>query len=187
MIKKWNVVRSESLNSYKVFSTRKDISISPITGENHDFYVVEAPDWVNVVAITADDQIILIEQFRHGTRSITLEIPGGMVDPDESPLEAARRELLEETGYDTDEWVCIGKINPNPAIQNNTCYTFLASNARRVQIPSFEGTEDIGILVKPATNITNLVSEGKITHALVVVAFYWYLLYNRHNRRVKGK
>jgi len=80
-----DVVRSENLNSYKVFSTRKDISISPITGENHDFYVVEAPDWVNVVAITVDDQIILIEQYRHGTRSITLEIPGGMVDPDESP------------------------------------------------------------------------------------------------------
>ena len=187
MIKKWNVIRSENVNSYKVFSTRKDISLSPITGDEHDFYVVDAPDWVNVVAITPEDQIILIEQYRHGIRSITLEIPGGMVDDGETPLEAGKRELLEETGYTSDEWVCIGKINPNPAIQSNTCYTFLASNARRVQIPSFEGTEDIGVLIKPTKNIANLVGEGKITHAMVVVAFYWYLLYNQYNRRVKDK
>src|SRR3989304_4823259 len=167
MIKKWNVVRSENLNSYKVFSTRKDISISPITGENHDFYVVEAPNWVNVVAITADDQMILIEQYRHGTRSITLEIPGGMVDPDESPLEAARRELLEETGHDCDEWVCIGTINPNPAIQSNTCYTFLASNARRVQ-----GEAEGGPAAAPPPPAHQRQPglgrrESKITHALV--------------------
>src|SRR3972149_11095866 len=187
MIKKWNVIRSENVNSYKVFSTRKDISLSPMTGDEHDFYVVEAPDWVNVVAITPDDQIVLIEQYRHGIRSITLEIPGGMVDDGESPVEAGKRELLEETGYTSDVWVCIGKINPNPAIQNNTCYTFLASNARKVQDPSFEGTEDIAVLIKPTKNITNLVAEGKITHALVVVAFYWFLLYDQHIRRIKGR
>jgi hypothetical protein len=179
MVKKWKVIKSQNLDSYKVFSTRKDISLSPMTGEEHDFYVVEAPDWVNVVAITPDDQIVLIEQYRHGIRSITLEIPGGMVDGGESPLEAGKRELLEETGYESDEWICIGKINPNPAIQNNTCYTFLAINARRVRVPSFEGTEDIAVLVAPSTNIISLITEGKITHALVVVAFYWYFLYNQ--------
>ncbi len=187
MIKKWNVIKSENVNSYKVFSTRKDMSLSPTTGEEHDFYVVEVPDWVNVVAITPDDKIILIKQYRHGIRSITLEIPGGIVDSGESPLEAGKRELLEETGYNSDEWVCIGKINPNPAIQNNTCYTFLASNARKVQVPSFEGTEDIALLVTPTNKITNFVAGGKITHALVVVAFYWYLLYNQRPRRFKGK
>jgi 8-oxo-dGTP pyrophosphatase MutT (NUDIX family) len=138
-----------------------------------------------VVAITPDDQIILIEQYRHGIRSITLEIPGGIVDYGESPLEAVKRELLEETGYSADEWVCIGKVHPNPAIQSNTCYTFLANNVRKVQEPSFEGTEDIAILETPTKNITNLVAEGKITHALIVVAFYWYLLYNQHIRSVK--
>jgi 8-oxo-dGTP pyrophosphatase MutT (NUDIX family) len=185
MVKKWNVIKSENLNSYKVFSTRKDISLSPITGKEHDFYVVEAPDWVNVVAVTPDDQIVLIEQYRHGIRSITLEIPGGMVDDGESPLEAGKRELLEETGYASDDWVCIGEINPNPAIQNNTCYTYLAINTKRVQVPNFEGTEDISVLVMPSTDITKLVTEGKITHSLVVVAVYWYFLYNQHHTKLR--
>ncbi|MCI0455258.1 MAG: NUDIX hydrolase [Candidatus Dadabacteria bacterium] len=187
MIKKWEVIRSQNVNSYRVFSTRKDISLSPTTGEEHDFYVVEAPDWVNVVAITPDDEIILIEQYRHGIRSITLEIPGGMVDDGESPLEAGKRELLEETGYESNEWVCIGKINPNPAIQNNACYTYLATNAKMVQAPSFEGSEDIAVSLTPSTDIMSLVAEGEITHALVVVAFYWYFLYNQHYRRLTDK
>jgi 8-oxo-dGTP pyrophosphatase MutT (NUDIX family) len=187
MIKKWDVIRSENVNSYKVFSTRRDISLSPLTREEHDFYVIEAPDWVNVIAVTPDDEIVLIEQYRHGIRSITLEIPGGMVDVGESPLEAGKRELLEETGYESNEWVCIGKINPNPAIQNNACYTYLAINAKRVQVPSFEGTEDITTSLTPSTNIMNLVAEGKITHALVVVAFYWYFLYNQHYKRLSYK
>jgi ADP-ribose pyrophosphatase len=182
MIKKWNLVKSEELNSYKVFSTRKDISLSPVTGKDHDFYVIEAPDWVNVVAVTPDGQIILIKQYRHGVQSVTLEIPGGMVDPGESPLQAAKRELLEETGYFSDEWTCIGKVHPNPAIQDNTCYTFLAKNAKKIQKPNFEGTEDIISLLVPASSIPNLVAEGKITHSLVISAFYWYYCISNQGR-----
>lgn len=159
------------------FSTRKDIILSPVTGKEHDFYVVESPDWVNVVAITPGNQVVLIEQYRHGTGSVTIEIPGGTVDPGESPIEAAKRELLEETGYASHNWVCIGKVNPNPAMQNNACYTFLARDAREVQAQSFEGTEDIAVSLIPTSNIPNLVSEGKITHALVIAAFYWYSIH----------
>jgi ADP-ribose diphosphatase len=184
MIKKWNLIKSEKINSYRIFSTRKDISLSPVTGKEHDFYVVEAPDWVNVVAITPDDQIILIEQYRHGTGSITLEIPGGIVDPGESPLEAGKRELLEETGYLSDDWVYIGKTHSNPAIQNNTCYTFLARNTKRVQAQSPEGTEDIAVSLTPAKNIPNLISEGKITHALIIVAFYWYFAHTHNMQQI---
>jgi 8-oxo-dGTP pyrophosphatase MutT (NUDIX family) len=187
MIKKWNRIKSEKINSYRIFSTRKDISLSPLTGRGHDFYVVEAPDWINVVAITQDDQIILIEQYRHGIESNTLEIPGGMVDPGESPLEAAKRELLEETGYVSEDWVCIGKIHPNPAMQNNTCHTFLARNVSRVQAQSPDGTEDIAASLVPVKNITHLVSEGKITHALVVVAFYWHYLHTQYSTELKTR
>jgi 8-oxo-dGTP pyrophosphatase MutT (NUDIX family) len=177
MIKKWNLIKSEKINSCRIFSTRKDIILSPVTGKEHDFYVVESPDWVNVVAITPDNQVVLIEQYRHGTGSVTIEIPGGTVDPGESPIEAAKRELLEETGYASHNWVCIGKVHPNPAMQNNTCYTFLARDAREVQSQSFEGTEDIAVSLISTSNIPNLVSEGKITHALVIAAFYWYSIH----------
>ncbi|MGH7792436.1 MAG: NUDIX hydrolase [Thermodesulfobacteriota bacterium] len=178
MIKKWDLIKSEKLHTCRVFSTRRDVSVSPVTGKEHDFYVIEAPDWINVVAITPDDRIVLIKQYRHGIQSLTLEIPGGMVDPGESPLEAAKRELLEETGYASDEWVFIGMVHPNPAIQNNSCHMFIAKDVRKVQEPNFEGTEDIDSFLAPADHIPNLVAEGKITHSLVIGAFYWYCLYN---------
>ncbi len=132
MIKKWNVVSSKQLESNKIFSVRKDTSVSPITGNEHDFFVVEAPDWINVVAITEHDEVILIEQYRHGIQSVTVEIPGGMVDPGEEPLQTAKRELLEETGYAGNNWVSIGEVFPNPAMQNNKCYTFLLLTVKRL-------------------------------------------------------
>jgi 8-oxo-dGTP pyrophosphatase MutT (NUDIX family) len=183
MIKKWDIIRSERLNSYRIFSTRKDISLSPVTGKDHDFYVIEAPDWINVVPITPHGELVLIKQYRHGIKSPTLEIPGGMVDPGETPLEAAKRELLEETGYASDDWLCIGRVHPNPAIQDNTCYTFLARGVRRVQEPRFDGTEDIASLLIPVQDMHRLVSEGKITHSLVISAFYLYHLHEQLGER----
>lgn len=177
MIKKWKVIGSERLSSNRVFSTRKDRSVSPITGEEHDFFVIEAPDWVNVVAVTDGDEVLLIRQYRHGIESETVEIPGGCVDPGETPIEAARRELLEETGYVSDEWTCIGEVVPNPAIQSNRCYTFLARGARKERETSFDTTEYIVTFAAPARDIPRLVAERQITHSLVISAFYWYCLH----------
>ncbi len=179
MIKYWDIVKSERLNSYRVFSTRMDIGKSPITGKEHDFYIIEAPTWVNVVAIDSYGKILLIKQYRHGIRSVTFEIPGGMVDSGESPLGAAKRELLEETGFDSNDWALIGKVHPNPAIQDNLCLTYLAKNVEQVMEPKFEGTEDIATFLVPADEIVRLVSSGKITHALVISAFYWYSLHEK--------
>lgn len=177
MIKKWKVIGSERLSSNRVFSMRKDTSVSPITGEEHDFFVIEAPDWVNVVAVTDEDEVLLIRQYRHGIESETVEIPGGCVDPGETPIEAARRELIEETGYVSDEWTCIGEVVPNPAIQNNRCYTFLARGARKERETSFDTTEYIVTFTAPVRDIPRLVTERQITHSLVVSAFYWYCLH----------
>jgi 8-oxo-dGTP pyrophosphatase MutT (NUDIX family) len=177
MIKKWKVTGSERLSSNRVFSTRKDTSVSPITGEEHDFFVIEAPDWVNVVAVTDEDEVLLIRQYRHGIESETVEIPGGCVDPGETPIEAARRELLEETGYVSDEWTFIGEVVPNPAIQNNRCYTFLARGARKERETSFDTTEYIVTFTAPVRDIPRLVAKRQITHSLVVSAFYWYCLH----------
>ena len=177
MIKNWEVVKSEKLDSNRVFETRKDTSISPVTGEEHEFFIIDAPNWVNVVAVTPDEQVVLITQYRHGIRAETVEIPGGVIDPGESPLEAAKRELLEETGYISDDWIKIGKVIPNPAIQNNCCYTFLARSSRKTEEPRFDATEFIETTTAPVSEIPELVSWGKINHSLVVAAFYWFHLY----------
>jgi len=177
MIKKWDIVASENLESNKIFSVRKDACVSPLTGDKHDFFIVEAPDWINVVAITGDDEIVLIEQYRHGNESVTVEIPGGMVDPGEEPMETAKRELLEETGYAGEGWVQIGDVFPNPAMQTNKCYTFLVTNCEKVGETNFDTTEYIETYTKPVSEVPGLVAQGKITHSLVVAAFYWYYLY----------
>lgn len=177
MIKKWNVSKSEIVESNRVFSIRKDTSLSPQNGNEHDFYVIETPDWINVVALTENDEIVLIEQYRHGTGDVTIEIPGGMIDPGETPIETAKRELLEETGYAGDNWVQIGEVLPNPAIQTNRCYTFLVKNCKKVSETNFDTTEHIITYTRPSKDIPELVSEGKIKHSLVVAAFYWYALY----------
>ena len=95
MIQEWNRIKSDNVFSCRVFSVRKDISVSPYTSREHDFYVIEAPSWVNVIAFTENMQIVLIEQYRHGISSNTIEIPGGMVDQGEKPINSAKRELLE--------------------------------------------------------------------------------------------
>ncbi|MFI5322562.1 MAG: NUDIX hydrolase [Thermodesulfobacteriota bacterium] len=178
MIKKWELLRSEHLSSNRVFSMRKDTSLSPVTGKEHDFYVIEAPDWINVVAVTDNGEVLLIKQYRHGIGAETVEIPGGVIDPGETPLEAAKRELLEETGYVSDNWSLIGEVIPNPAIQNNKCYTFLAESSRKAGVPRFDSTEYIVTFTAPVSEIPKMVSGRKITHSLVIDAFYWFCLHN---------
>lgn len=179
MIKKWEVLNSVRLDSNRVFGTRKDTCVSPMTGEEHEFFVIEAPDWVNVVAVTDKDEVVLIRQYRHGIRSETVEIPGGVVDDGEKPIEAAKRELLEETGYKSDDWTQIGEVVPNPAIQNNRCYTYLARSCVKIEEPSFDSTEYIESYTAPVVDMPDLVSDGEIDHSLVVAAFYWYYLHSR--------
>jgi ADP-ribose pyrophosphatase len=180
MIKKWELIRSERLSSNRVFSTRKDTSLSPVTGKKHDFYVIEAPDWINIVAVTDNDDVLLIRQYRHGIGAVTIEIPGGVIDSGETPLEAAKRELLEETGFVSDNWSLIGEVIPNPAIQNNRCYTFLAESSRKVRDPQFDTTEYIVTFTAPVSQIPKMISGKMITHSLVVAAFYWFCLHNSH-------
>ena len=179
-IRPWQRLESETVYTCRVFSLRRDRSRSPRTGRDHDFFVLDAGDWVNIVPITPDDRVVLVRQYRHGVGDFTLEIPGGMVDPeDESPLHAARREMLEETGYDCADVVPLGHIHPNPAIQGNRCHSFLARGATRVAQPNFDGTEEAEVELVHVDDLPRLVAEDVISHALVVVAFYWYDLLRR--------
>lgn len=178
MIEAWERLESEVVDDYRIFRLRRDQNRSPETGQAHDFYVLEAPDWINVIPLTPEGKVVLIRQYRHGTREVSLEIPGGMVDEEDGePAEAARRELLEETGYEATEMIPLGQVTPNPAILNNCCYTFLAKDARRVAPPQFDGTEYIELSLAEIEEIPALIGSGQISHALVVAAFYHYANY----------
>ncbi len=173
----WPVVRSEALGDFRVFRVRKDVALSPVKGTEHAFYVLEGADWVNVVALTEGGEMLFVRQWRHGTREETLEIPGGCVDPgDASPLAAARRELLEETGHVSEDWAELGWVHPNPAIQSNRCFTFLARRCRKVAEPSPDGTEDLRVETRPEADVPALVRGGAIRHALVLAALHHYTI-----------
>ena len=174
-LKPWQRLDSETVYSCRIFSLQKNRSRSPRTDKEHDFFVLDSGDWVNIIPVTADDRVVLIRQYRHGTEDFTLEIPGGMVDrEDPSPLHASRREMQEETGYDSADIIPLGAIHPNPAIQGNRCHSFLARNVEKRFEPNFDTTEETEVTLTPLADIPDLIRQGHITHALVVVAFHWY-------------
>lgn len=176
MIKPWKLIGSRPAQSFRVFSIRTDTTLSPRTGTEHDFYIIESRDWINIIPITTDHRVVMVRQYRHGSREVTLEIPGGLVDPGDTPEKAASRELLEETGYQAKDWIKIGVVNPNPAIFNNRCYTFMARNIEKVRDPMPDQTEDIEVVLIPLSDIPELIRKGEIDHAMVITAFYYYLL-----------
>jgi len=184
--KPWNLISSTLSKSYRVFGLRTDNARSPRTGESHDFFVMESPSWVNVIPLTGDEQVVLVRQYRHGTREVTLEIPGGLVEEGDSPQEAACRELREETGYASGGLILLGAVHPNPAIQNNLCYTYLARNVRPVGELELDDQEDIEVVLHPLSDIPLLIREKKITHALVIAAFYYYFMQFKGNSQAKA-
>ncbi len=176
----WQTISSETIADCRVFSVNRKLAV-PGGAENkeqQDFYVLHPSHWVNVIPVTQNDEVVLIEQFRHGTSQLTLEIPGGMVDlSDESPAHAAARELLEETGYMADSLVHIGRNHPNPAMQSNWCDSFLARTVKKIEEPRFDRNEYIEIRLTPIEKIPYLIQSGRITHSLVIVAFYYLNLH----------
>ncbi len=176
MVKSWKRVHSKRSQSFRVFSIRTDTAVSPRTGKKHEFYVIESENWVNIIPITLDHQVVMIRQYRHGSRKVTLEIPGGLVEFGDTPKKAAFRELLEETGYCAKRLERIGIVNPNPAIFNNRCYTFLAKGVEKVSGPTPDQTEDIEVILVPLKKIPGLILSGKIDNAMVITAFAHYFL-----------
>ena len=132
---------------------------------------------MNVIAVTEDGKVVLVRQYRHGTGEVTLEIPGGAVEKDDrSPLLAARRELLEETGFAAKRWRRLGVVHPNPAILSNACTTYLAEGARRVADPTPDAGEDLTVELVSLRALPGLVRSGAIRHSLVVAAFHFLSL-----------
>lgn len=165
---KWRVESVEKLADCRVFEVAERRSVEEDTGRKASFYVIESPDWVNVIPVTDDGLIVLIEQYRHGTEEITLEIPGGMVDDGESPADCAGRELTEETGYTAGELVYLGKSRPNPAIQSNWIHHFAALECVAGGEQSFDEHENISVRTVPEGHLDRLIENSAITHSLVL-------------------
>lgn len=178
--RKWSTLKSDLVYSTPIFDLHRRKSSHPRKGER-DFFVLDAPAWVNIIPVTRKGEVVMVRQFRHGVAAFTLEIPGGMVDPgDASPADAARREMREECGYDSDDIVALGRVHPNPAIQPNFCYSFLARNAKKVGEPQNDhaGSEETEVVIEQMKGIKELIAGGRISHALVIAAFSFYHVYN---------
>lgn len=173
-MKKWKIQEKEVVYENKIFRIKRERCIIPRTGKSYAYFYEDSPDWVNVVPLTISNKVVLIKQYRHAIREFTLEIPGGIIDKeDKSPLQTGKRELLEETGYGGGRFKMIGICRPNPAIINNKAYIFLARGVKKITVPEPDSTEEIEVVEIPISRIARLIREGKITHTLVITAFYF--------------
>lgn len=174
-IRPWEELSSETLVHYKVFHVRKARRRSPRTGADIGFFLLDTADWVNVLPITDDGQVVMVRQWRHGCQRTTLEIPGGMIDAHErDPDVAAARELREETGYQAAHLERLGVMNPNPSMMSNRCFAYLATGCRRIGELKMDPGEDIEVVTLPLAQLDAAIARGEIEHAIVLatIAFY---------------
>jgi ADP-ribose pyrophosphatase len=180
----WKVIGSKQIADCRVFTVHRNMCKPPNSQEEHDFYILRCSNWVNVIPITTSNEVVLIEQYRHGTDSVTLEIPGGIVDPqDESSMHAGGRELLEETGFRAKEMIFLGRTHPNPAMQGNYCDMYLAPNVEKFQSPQFDWAEDIELKLVPYEQIPSLIETGAISASLVIAAFHFLSMYETRSKK----
>ena len=181
----WRIEQDHEVLETPIGTIRKGPLQSRTSLKRKDFYFFDFPDWVNTIARTPDNEILLIRQFRYGTKRMELEIPGGMIDPGEDPLAAGCRELFEETGFVGKNAKIIGKVCPNPAIQGNYCYTILVENAVRTAEPFPDDMEEIDWLIVPEQDIVHYIRDKRIEHGLVLNAFSHYDRY-KNTEQVSG-
>jgi len=169
----WTLLESRAVSDHRIFRIREDTYRFEPTGLARDFVVMESPDWVNVVPLTEDGHVVLIRQYRHGVRAVSLEIPGGIIDGHEPPEAAALRELREETGYAAERVRPLCRVRPNPAIQSNYQYCYVAEGCRKVATPQLDPFEHIEVVLTRLDAIPGLIEREEISNALVINAFYF--------------
>lgn len=173
-MKKWKTLSSEYLHRRPWLTVRKDVVQLP-NGVIHDeYYVLEYPTWVNIIARTRDGKYVMVEQYRHGLQEIFTELVAGIAEPGEQPIEAARRELLEETGYGNGEWRLNMVICANPGSQNNLTYSFIADGVEKISEQHLDTTEDVEVKLLDESEVIDLISSDKMRQALMAAPLWKY-------------
>jgi len=174
-VKPWREIRREHLVDCRIFDLERSVAESPVDGSAHDYYRIVSPDWVQITPITAAGQVVMVRQYRHGSSSLVLEIPGGLVDEGEDPAGAAIRECLEETGYAAGEAHAMGALNPNPAIHNHRLHSFYARDASKVAEIENTATEYTEVELVPLDRVADHLRAGRIDHGLVAQTLWRFL------------
>lgn len=167
---RWEKQGARTIAHTRIFDVQSVDYQHPARQKPQDFFVISAPDWVNVIALTADRQLVLVRQFRFGLNDFSVEIPGGVMDPGEDAVTAGLRELREEAGYVGTAARLLGVVHPNPAMQNNRCHLVLVENVRREARPDWDSDEEFEIMTRPVDEVYQLAYRGDITHAMVLDA-----------------
>ena len=172
--RKWEILSTEYLIRRPWLTARRDVAKLPDGRINHEYYVLEYPDWVNIIAITEEGMVVLERQYRHGLGKTCFELPCGVIEEGETPLQAAKRELLEETGYAGGEWKQLMTLSPNPATSNNLAHSFLATGVKKVAGQSLDATEDIEVHLKSQDFVRELLENNQILQALMAAPMMKY-------------
>ena len=174
-IKEWKVLESEYLVRRPWLTARRDRLELPDGRIIPEYYVLEYPDWVNVIAITKDGQFVMERQYRHAARKISLELPCGVMEEGETPLEAAQRELLEETGFGGGQWKKLMELSPNPSAMSNTTHCFLAIGVEKIAEQHLDETEELSVLFMTKEEVKRMLNENQICQALMIAPLYKYI------------
>lgn len=170
-IKPWTKLDTRLVAKARVFDMNVSRMRSPDGSYEDDYYSLDCPDWSNIIALTADKQVVLIEQYRHGIDDISLEIPGGIIDPNEDPEAGTVRELAEETGYTVKKVHSLGWVHPNPAIQANKCHLFYGVGAELTKERNLDIDEDIAVKLVSLDEVLTAIMEERFSHSLMIAAF----------------
>lgn len=174
---RWDTLECAQLADLRIFSAERVRRKHPRRDAVGEFYVLDSPEWVNIIPVTSEGNIVMIRQYRHGTDSITLEVPGGLVEHGEDPKTAGMRECAEETGYTAaHDAELLGVNQPNPAFMNNTCHSYLWLDCALSGEQQFDEFEDIEVVLVPLRQIPRLIQTGVIQHSLVLTAFFFWFL-----------
>lgn len=177
--RKWTVLKSEKLLSKGTWmNLRMERVQLPTGGIVPEWFVLEFPDWINVIAITKDGKFVMEDQYRHALGQTHFELVAGVIDPGETPLEAAKRELSEETGFGGGEWQLFMTVSPNPTNHTNLSYTFLATGVEKLSEQHQEATEDIHVDIFTRQEVKELLHSGKIIQALHLAPLWKYFAEN---------